>query len=204
MTWQWAALLACAAITQPAPDAVTVTSDGRDTLYATASGACRITWTVPAAEIDRGVVRHHAECSLPPAEQSRLVSRLLAKVRPSLRTLYWGRLYPDGKPDPALAMRLALAAKRSPLWDARRGHARNGDLNLLARKLANDAPIYSELREVFRQAGLEIRVSAVEKVLVLPAAQLPFFDRFPKGEVNAADRLPFDCQTWFSVTRSQP
>jgi hypothetical protein len=115
--------------------------------------------------------------------------------------LSWGRLYPDGKPDPTLAVRLAVAAKRSPQWDAARGRPSGGDPNGFVRKLANDAMIYAELRE-FRKAGLDIRISVVEKVLVLPARQLPFFDRLAAEGVKPADRLPFDCITWFAI--SQP
>jgi hypothetical protein len=33
------------------------------------------------------------------------------------------------------------------------------------------------LRPVFRESGLEIQAAAVEKVLVLPARRLGFFDR---------------------------
>lgn len=98
-----------------------------------------------------------------------------------------------------MAVRLALAAKRSPGWDAVKGKPRSRDINAFARKLANAASIYEELRPVFARAGLSIALSSVEKVLVLPAAQLPFFEELRKQGVAGRDRLPFDFQAWFAI-----
>ena len=207
------AVLACAAVVwaQETPQVV-VTSDtaSQETIYTATSGSCRVSWIVSGLAINRGGVRQRSLCSLPLAEQIPLIAKVMGKVfshssgAGTLRTLYWGRLYPDGHPDSALAMRLALAAKRSERWDAVRGRARTGNVNNLVRKLANDALIYAELREMFRKSGLDIEVSDVEKVLVAPAGKLPFFEQFPKGDVRASDRLPYDCMTWFSVTKRRP
>jgi hypothetical protein len=134
-----------------------------------------------------------------------LIGKLLRKVMASdedagrLRTLGWGRLYPDGARETTMAVRLALAGARSAEWDAARGAHRGGDVNGWVRKLANEALIYAELRPVFREAGLEIQVSDVEKVLALPAGQLKFFDKLREGGVRERDRVPFDCQMWFSL-----
>jgi hypothetical protein len=182
----------------------------RETRYTIGSGACRITWTVSATEANRGVIRHHAACELPLAEQAPLISKLMRKVMESepeaarFRALSWGRLYPDGPRDSTLAARLALAAKRSAQWDAVKGAPRNGDVNGFARQLANDASIYEELRRVFQQSGLEVRLVSVEKVLVLPAGRLPFFESLREGGVRAQDRLPFDFMAWFSIGKAGP
>jgi hypothetical protein len=48
---------------------------------------------------------------------------------------------------------------------------------------ANNPPIYGELIGLFREKGFDIRLTSVEKVLIDPAT-----------------RLPFDCQTWFTLT----
>jgi hypothetical protein len=132
-----------------------------------------------------------------------LIAQLLQKVTGPYQTLSWGRLFPDGPTDSTMAVRLALAAKRSPGWDAARGKPRTGDINAFVRKLANDASIYEELRPMFRQAGLSIEMASVEKVLVLPAAKLPFFAQLQKEGVTARDRLPFDFQAWFSIRRKE-
>jgi len=173
--------------------------------YGTAQGNCRITWTVHTTELNRDVIRHRADCDLPPAEQVRLLARLLRKVMESgtdwsqFRTLSWGRIYPDGPQDSTMAARLALAAKDSADWDAVRGVPRSGDVNGFVRRLANDRTIYPELRALFREYGRDIELASVEKVLVLPAGSLAFFERLQKGGALAADKLPFDCQAWFAI-----
>jgi hypothetical protein len=185
--------------------AVRPSSEGRETDYSVAAGDCRITWTVYRTEANRGVIRHRAECGLALAEQAPLIAKVLRKVMaadpeaPGFRTLSWGRLCPDGARDFTLPVRLALAAKRSAEWDAVKGAPRGGDLNGWVRKLATEARIFEELRPVFSQSGLDIQLTSVEKVLVLPAGRLPFFALLREGGARAQDKVPFDCQTWFSV-----
>ncbi len=162
------------------------------------SGDCTISWEVLPPN-DHVVIRHRSDCGLPLGEQASLIAELLRKLPAPFQTLSWGRLCPDGARDVTMPVRLALAARRSPGWDARRGVPRAGDPNGFVRKLANDALIYGELQRVFAAAGLELRLAAVEKVLVLRARELPFFDRLRAGGARPSDRLPFDCQAWFSV-----
>jgi len=193
-------------------DEVTVQTDPgtHDTTYSIAKGNCRIRWVASGSEVNRGVVRQYADCALPFPEQVSLISKLMSRFlkdaakKDAFRTLSWGRLFPDGPKDTEMAARLAEAAKRSPQWDAARGLPKTGDLNGFVRKLANEASIHAELREAFRNAGLDIEIASVEKVLVLRAGQLPFFDRLSTREVKATDRLPFDCQTWFKVSKLTP
>ena len=177
----------------------------RETDYTIVSGDCRITWTVYRSEANRGVIRHRSDCGLALAEQAPLIGKVLRKVMAAdaeaagFRTLSWGRLYPDGARDLTMPARLALAAKRSAEWDAAKGAPWGGDVNGWVRKLANESPIYEELRPVFSQSGLDIRLASVEKVLVQPAGRLAFFEKLREGGVRASDRVPFDCQAWFSV-----
>jgi hypothetical protein len=209
------ALVACTGARAPggagaSQDEVVVKHDpeNRETDYTIVSGDCRITWTVYKTEANRGVFRHRSDCGLTLAEQAPLVGKVLRKVMATgveaagLRTLSWGRLCPDGARDTTMPARLALAAKRSAEWDAAKGAPRSGDVNGWVRKLANEALIYAELLPVFSQSGLEIKLTSVEKVLVLPAGRLPFFEKLREGGVRAQDRVPFDCQTWFSVRPS--
>ncbi len=180
----------------------------QETHYTVAAGNCRIIWTVPANEVNRGGIRHRPDCGLPLAEQAPLIRKLLRKVLASdplareIHTLGWGRLYPDGARDLTMPARLALAALRSPEWDAARGAPRGGNINEWVRKLANESRIYDELRPVFSESGLEIEISSVEKVLVSPAGALPFFEKLREAGTREQDKVPFDCQTWFSVRRA--
>jgi hypothetical protein len=205
------ALLACFAA-WGAGDEVTVEHrpDLGETRYSIAAEACRIWWTVYATELNRGVIHQRAACGLPLAEQVPLISKLLHRVIESdaeaarFRTLSWGRLYPDPPRDSTLAARLALAAKRSAQWDPVRGVSKTGDVNGFIRQLAQEASIYEELRPLFRASGLEIRLAAVEKVLVLPAGRLDFFATLRAAGVQTRDKVPFDCIAWFSITPAVP
>jgi hypothetical protein len=151
------------------------------------------------------VIRHRSDCGLTLAEQAPLIGQVLRKVMATdseaegFRTFAWGRLFPDGARDVTMPVRLALAAKRSAEWDAGMGAPHGGDVNGWVRNLANQALIYDELRPVFRQSGLDIQLTGVEKVLVQPAGRLAFFERLRAGGVRAEDKVPFDCQAWFAV-----
>jgi hypothetical protein len=59
--------------------------------------------------------------------------------------------------------------------------------------------IYPELKELFAHFHKNITFSCAGKVLVQKAEKLPFFDRLKQQGVKAADKLPFDCMTWFSI-----
>ncbi len=188
-------------------DEVTVehNPEPRETYYKIAAEDCTITWTVYSSEANTEVVRHRSDCALPLSGQAPLIEKVLLKVLAAkdegiqFRTLTWGRLYSDGSRDATMAIRLVQAAVHSPAWDTARGRPRKGDVNGFVRRLANDAVIYEELRRVFAGAGLELRLASVEKVLVLPAKQLPFFEALRNTGVRAHGRVPFDFQAWFSI-----
>ena len=174
----------------------------RQTVYAIGSGDCRISWTVHESELNRKVIRHRSDCAWPLAQQAPLLSLLLGKVLQEeggagrFTTLTWGRLYGDGAKDATMAARLALAARRAPDRDPRPS---SRDLNGGVKKLGRDAQIAAELETVFRDAGLELEISSVEKVLVVTAGSLPFFETLARHGVRRGDRVPYDCMLWFSI-----
>jgi len=57
------------------------------------------------------------------------------------------------------------------------------------------------LKEVFANFNRSVRFARAEKVLITEAEKLPFFEPLKKHGVQPKDRLPFDCLTWFSVSR---
>ena len=118
----------------------------------------------------------------------------------AFRALSWGRLAPDQRVPHEMSYRLALAAFESPLWDKKRGRAKTGHENNCVVELANKADIYRELKLIFATLNRSVRFSSAEKVLVMEAGKLPFFDALKMHGVQAKDRLPFDCQAWFSVS----
>lgn len=181
--------------------------DLKETTYKIAVTNCTITWTVFSSEVNREAIGQHSDCALPLEEQALLIAKLLRRVLETrevrqFHTLSWGRLYPeypDRSSDASMAVRLGVAAKRSSQWDSARGVPRHGRVNDWVRDLANDAAIYQELQPVFAEAGLELRISSIEKVLVTTAGRLPFFEALRKSGVHASDLVPWDCLVWFSV-----
>ncbi len=177
------------------------------TIYRISGGDCTIEWSARNSEI--GVVKHWSACARPLAEQQPLWIQVAAEFfsrdphAGSLRTLFWGRLEPDNATGPhELSFRMALAAYQSPGWDKNRGRARNGDNNGFVKDLANRAMIYPELKALFTHFHRSVYFSCAEKVLVVRASKLPFYDQLKRHGVKATDKLPFDCMAWFAVSES--
>lgn len=180
-------------------------AEGNAMIYRISAGSCMIEWIARNTEI--GVVKHWSDCALPLAKQQPLWTQLAAEFfsrdpnAGSLRTLFWGRIEPDNATGPhELSLRLALAAYQSSGWDKKRGKARNGDINGFVKDLANRAMIYPELNALFAHFHKTVYFSCAEKVLVVEASKLPFYEQLKRHGVKAKDRLPFDCMAWFSVT----
>ncbi len=177
------------------------------TSYTASSGDCSITWIAYDNGPNQGIIKHSPRCDAPMELQISLMTKICTaffghdKNARTYRTLFWGGLEAEQKPaSQDLQFRLALAAYRSPGWDARKGKPKNGDINGFIRKLANETPIYRELQELFRGFDMQIKLASVEKVRVLEAGKLPFYSRLRQQGVAATDRLPFDCMAWFSLS----
>lgn len=176
--------------------------------YIVSQGDCRLSWIVFESSPNRGVMQNRSVCSRPLSEQTPALSRVLAAVlkdsegpeRP--HTFVWGRLTPDKRQDDLeMAFRLALAAHRSSSWDAKQGRPRSGHINAFVVRLANQNMIYSELRQLFDACGLELRFADAEKVLVMSAGKLIFFDQLKALGVEATEKLPFDCLAYFAISK---
>lgn len=197
-------ILAAAVLPFALQEGITRSAGREEIRYEARQDDCRVEWTVYLQEPNRGVIRHRAECGQGLGEQATLVGRLLQTVlaeHPAIefRSLSWGRLLPDGAKDATMASRLALAARQSSSWNRRSGRPANGDMNGFIRDLSNQARIYAELAPVFEGRGLKFRLSSVEKALVLPAGRLPFYESLRAAGVRPEDKLPFDCQAWFTL-----
>ena len=196
------------------PTQVTIqqqTSDGVTpfaTRYHVSLGDCSIIWIAYDTEFDRGVVKNQTDCNVSLAEQMPILNIICSKFlnedrnAPVFRTLFWGTLFPERAAGAReMSYRLALAASRSPEWDKAKGKPKQGDLNRFTRELANQAKIYPELTELFATFNRTVTLGYVEKVRVLNAGQLPFFPQLERQGVKAIDRLPFDCMSWFSISK---
>ncbi|MFH1977111.1 MAG: hypothetical protein ABIJ52_16435 [Pseudomonadota bacterium] len=185
---------------------VTVNNVDNTVIYSISAGDCTIEWIARNSEI--GVIKHRTRCTVPLSQQLPLLTQICTeffskdKNTKEFRTLFWGRLTPDGSRSSSqeLSLRLALAAHKSPGWDVKRGKPKNGDINGFVKDLANRANIYPELKELFERFHKSIKFSCAEKVLVSKAEKLPFFDQLKQHGIKASDKLPFDCLTWFSIS----
>jgi len=191
------------------PDHVTVESGSPDnaTRYSITSGVCSITWIAYNTELNAGVVKHSSQCSEPLSQQLPLLTQICKEFfrkdtnTPAFRTLFWGGLIPENSPASLeMSLRLALAAYRSPGWDAKKGKPKKGNINRFVKDLANSELIYPELKELFERFHRSILLASVEKVRVLEAKKLPFYDQLKRQGIQPADKLPFDCMAWFSVS----
>lgn len=178
------------------------------TRYIASLGNCSIIWIAYDTELDRGVVKNQTDCTVSLAEQmptlNRICSKFLNKDRNAtvFRTLFWGTLFPERAEGAwEMSYRLALAAFRSPEWDKAKGKLEQGDLNRFTKELANQAEIYPELTEMFATFNRTVTLGHVEKVRVLNAGQLSFFPQLERQVVKATDRLPFDCMSWFAISK---
>ena len=177
-----------------------------ETVYSLGDESCELSLTTYESEPNLGVIVVRSKCVSSWQCQLSLFEKGLAKVMEdeqqarAFRALSWGRLAPDQPVPHELSYRLALAAFESPLWDKKRGRAKTGHENKCVVDLANNADIYRELKLIFPRLSRSIRFSSAEKVLVMEAGKLPFFDALTMHGVQAKDRLPFDCQAWFSVS----
>lgn len=195
-------------------DAATVSVESslldKATRYSITSGGCSITWTAYSAELNKVVVKHASRCPDPVPYQLSLLKEICSMFlardahTADFHTLFWGGLVPEqGSALFEMPLRLALAAYKSPGWDARKGRPKQGDINGFVKSLANTELIYLELKELFRGFRRDITLSSVEKVRVLAAGKLPFYDQLRKQGIQASDKLPFDCMAWFSVSAAE-
>ncbi|MBU1564013.1 MAG: hypothetical protein KJ630_00120 [Proteobacteria bacterium] len=177
-----------------------------ETVYSLGNESCELSLTAYESELNLGVVTVRSNCGLSWKRQLSLFEKGLTKVLEdekqarAFRALSWGRLAPDQRVPHEMSYRLALAAFESPLWDKKRGRPKTGHENNFVEELANKANIYSEIKLIFDALNLSLGFSHAEKVLVMEAGKLPFFDALSMHGVQTKDKLPFDCQAWFSVS----
>jgi len=179
----------------------------KEETYSITSGDCQISWIVHKSDLNKGVVQHRSKCTLPLHKQLPLLSQILAEILKdtenvgSFHTLFWGRLIPNVRNgNSEMSFRLAMAAYSSPLWDANEGSPKTGHANAFVKNRANKSNIYSELKRLFENFDRKLEFAGAEKVLIMEAGKLPFFEQLKKNGVKATDKLPFDCLTWFSVS----
>ncbi len=184
--------------------AVSFSDQDNATLYSASKGNCSVTWMARNAE--PGMITHRASCEAPFAVQIYLIEKICAELfgggknARNIKTLFWGKLETTSRsPFNEMSYRLALTVYNSPAWDAKNGKPLQGDLYGLVKFISNHLMIYPELQGVFRKFGKKITLSSIEKVRVLKAGKLPFYDKLAEHRIAPEAKVPFDFIAWFSV-----
>lgn len=156
----------------------------KETVYALEDNS--ISLTTYDTELNKDILHLRSNSEIPLKEQIGIISRILKQLpkERQFSTFFVGRLINAFGADRTLSERLSSAANESVLWDTVKGRPRTGHENQCVKEIANQAMIYPELKEIFADHGYAIEVSSVEKVLIDPHT-----------------KLPYDCLTWFSLTR---
>jgi len=149
----------------------------------------KISLTTYQAKLNKGILRLRSNSDAQIKDQAKYVSLILDRVlqdenKAELRTLFIGRLINTFGNDRTMSERLGQAAAKSSLWHNKQGKPVSGHANPAAKKIANGADIYKELRQAFNEHGLDIRVSGMEKVLI---------------DKRSGSMVPIDAMTWFHI-----
>ena len=115
-------------------------------------------------------------------------------------TIAWGRLSTGLNRDYTLAKRLVLFAKNSDQWDSQKGIPLSTHINDFVKTLKDEFSI--ELDPLLQKYNYKIESISAEKILVDRAEKLIFWDDI-KSHVDSGDRLPYDCQLWFVISKTQ-
>jgi len=170
-----------------------------ETIFRASLDTCRVDWIAYSSEVNRGVIKQETECPLPLQALMPVIRGLLQAVTESelssFHTLYYGSLE-DSK---EMSARLALAARRSTLWDRKAGRPVSGSVNDFVVRIANDEGIYPELKVAFASFQRSLKLSSCEKVFVGRADQLPFYEDLKNQGTAPDERLPYGGLVWFSV-----
>jgi hypothetical protein len=165
-----------------------------------------ISITTYQTDLNKGVLQLRSYSDLPLDQQINQLSKVLDRVfkdekKEDIHTLFVGRLiYAFGYNNPQMSERLALAASKSPLWNKKSGKAVTGYNHVAVEKIANNALIYPELKQLFKKHGYDIKVSGFEKILIGTPDKTPFGAFLLEKGGKPSDKLPFDCLTWFRLT----
>jgi hypothetical protein len=158
--------------------------DAKETIYTVEDKSLSL--TTSDIEGNQHILHWRSNSKFSLKEQVAILSQILKKLpkERKFRTFFVGRLVEAFGADETMSERLSLAASKSPLWEQAKMDRRIGSENKFVKEIANQAMIYTELKEMFARHGYEIQIANVEKVLIDPQT-----------------KLPYDCLTWFSLNK---
>jgi hypothetical protein len=176
-------LLACSKTPE---NRVTVKQDANAVTYSIQHNSCTVIWEYLKQSHS---MKQTSTCASPD-EQATMVRELLNEFRKDGQKLdSLAGIEVDPK-EAGISFRMALAVHRFM------GGCRKTTPYDSIEKAFNDADILKELREPFESAGVRLKVGSLEKVSMMPASQLPFYDQLEKQGVRSNEILPYDCWLW--------
>lgn len=99
-----------------------------------------------------------------------------------------------------LGQRLLALASKSKEWNRHSGYSRQGHSFIV--ELLNHGDAYPELAQTVGEFNYQVRVSSVEKIMVLPVSRLTSEERASiTGPVKNTDKFPANALIYFMLTR---
>lgn len=190
--------------------AVSVSDDPEfhERTYSIKQGDRKVAWTVHPRGVNKDIITHRAEWTGPLQEAVPWMKKILGRIlqdynKQDFHTLMIGRLmYCYGMDNNEISERLMVAVKKSARWDTKKGRLLPGHEAVSISELCNVYDVHKELNEVFSAYGMKMKMSWEEKTLIDTVKNMPdsveILKRNPS--LDADDRLPFDCMTWFSLS----
>jgi len=194
-----AALLWGAMVTTAAAAPSVQRNDSGATASVQATAACTASLYWPRSSPQGLQYRNECQPELAPNLQTLagLVAALFPEGLPAqVKQLNAGRLvmtWPD------FGVRMALAARDTPHWDAEKARRNNRFATSFVKEATGRKPIFGELDELFGKHGRSVSLVSVEKVLIGKPDMTPVEARLLQAGVRKDERLPFDAQVWFEL-----
>ena len=183
-----------------------------DYAFVVETKGCRIQWN--AVEMKEPAEKRHLsvrrDCPITFSDQVPLHRAILKEIFSQwpigeFDTISWGNF---GDPaDWSWNIPIAIASSRSKEFrDYRRNYPKTKfwNLNGIFVKLANETKSYHALQQLIQEFGADIELLSVEKVLTLPAKDIPFYPALKERNISGKTRLIYDAGfTYFRIKKQQ-
>lgn len=183
-----------------------------DYAFVVESKGCRIQWN--AIEMKEPQEKRHLRvrrnCPITFSEQVPLHRAILKEIYSQwpigeFDTISWGNF--GDLADWSWNIPIAIASSRSKEYrDYRANYPKTKfwNLNGIFVKLANETNAYYELQQLIQEFGADIQLLSVEKVLALPAKEIPFYPSLKEHNISGKARLIYDAGfTYFRIKKQQ-
>jgi len=186
-----------------------------DVAYSAEIDGCQIQWNVVEYKdnLDKYSIYKKSSCTFPLSRQIPIHRAILAKIvedyeSARLVNLSWGSFGRSEAKHWSWSIPMAMASSKSAEW--KKYLANYPDVtkssNEIFVELAIESNVYSDLRLLFNEFGLDIELSSVEKVFAMKADELPFYDQLKALGLEGNPKLTYDVgMSYFTIrTKDAP